>query len=174
MIGRSRTLRQLGGERAQDPSGLAPRSIHQDEPHAHSSESGWRETIANEVGAALLVVEPAGKQFRSYLDDEAKLTDVEVASWPEADLDVPGPGRAGPWFFGTVHRLGDEVGKELGETAQLIIRHIVRVHDIDERHDVILSAERPVCGPGVWWHLSDRMLCFERLRDAPVTGILLG
>ena len=135
--------RQVG---AQGRSGLAPRSLVQDEPHAHRSETVGRQTVANEVGTALLVVESAGKQFRSHLDDEAKLTDVEVASGSAADLDVSYASRTGPRFFGTIHRLGDEVGKESGETAQFIIRHILRVHDIDQRHDVILSAEWPACG----------------------------
>ena len=67
--------------------------------------------MANEVHAALLVVHPAGKPFCSHLDDEPKVTNIKIASWSEADLDVSGPGGAGPWFFGTVHRLGDEVGR---------------------------------------------------------------
>lgn len=119
------TRRRLGDVGAQRRSGLAPRSVVQDEPHAHSSETEGRETIANEVGTALFVVESAGNQFRLHLKDEAELTYVEFAPGSEADLDVSYAGRTGPGFFGTIHRLGDEVGKESGETAQLIIRHIV-------------------------------------------------
>ena len=139
------------GPAVSERSGLAPCSFVQDEPNANVSEFERRETIADEVGAALLVAESALEQLGSYLNNDPQLADVEVFSASEADLHVSDAGRACPGFLGAVDRLGDEVGQQFGEASQLTFRHIAQVGDIYEWHDIILSAgSARRMDPAVW------------------------
>lgn len=71
---------------------------------------------------------------------EAKLANVEFALSTESDLNVAHAGRTSPRLLRTVHRLGNQIRKELSHDVQPISGDVCCVRDIDEPHDVILFA----------------------------------
>ena len=139
------THRPVGVRLSPWGSSLAPCSFVHDEPNSNVPEFERREAVAHDVGAALLVDESALEQLGSYLDGDPEFAYVEVSLASEADLHVADSGRACPGFLRAVHRLGDEVWQQFGHASQLAVRHIARVSDIDDRHDVILSATSTQC-----------------------------
>jgi hypothetical protein len=100
---------------------------------------GGRDPVANRICAVMLVLNPAGEELRSHLDDAVEFPDVQSPLFPKADLDVAGRRRSNPWFLGASDGLGDYVRQYLCQAPQHELAHGAVVGHIDQGHPAILA-----------------------------------
>lgn len=88
---------------------LTPSAVTEDEPDPEVSDVEAVKPVSNQIRPLLPVLDPAGDELRSHLDDNIEFADVEWAFLVEPDLEVADLGRTNPRLLRTRHRFRDDV-----------------------------------------------------------------